>query len=109
MKGTHLGEFEELVLLVVGALFDDAYGVAIKQEIRKQAKRKVTLSTVHAALHRLEQKGYLKSRLGDPTNERGGKRKRLFTLTAAGVKVLQQAHELRNHLWESLPKIAFNI
>lgn len=109
MKGTYLGEFEELVLLVVGALFDDAYGVAIKQEILKQTKRKVTLSTVHASLHRLEEKGYVKSRLGDPTQARGGKRKRLFSLTISGVKALQDARDMRNNLWESIPKIAFNL
>jgi len=109
MKGTYLGEFEELVLLVVGTLFDDAYGVAIKQEILNQTGRKVTLSTVHASLHRLEQKGYIKSRLGDPTQARGGKRKRLFTLTISGVKALQDAREIRNQLWDSIPKIAFNI
>ena len=109
MKGTYLGEFEELALLVVGTLFDDAYGVAVKEEILAQTKRKATLSTVHSALHRLEQKGFVKSRLGDPTSERGGKRKRLFTLTVAGVKALQNARELRNNLWDSIPKIAFNL
>lgn len=109
MKGTYLGEFEELVLLIAGVLFDDAYGVAIKQEILNQTGRKVTLSTVHATLHRLEEKGYVKSRLGDPTQARGGKRKRLFTITIAGVKALQNSREIRNNLWESLPKIAFNL
>ncbi len=109
MKGTYLGEFEELVLLIAGVLFDDAYGVVIKQEIGNQTGRKVTLSTVHATLHRLEEKGYIKSRLGNPTKERGGKRKRLFTLTISGVKSLQNARETRNNLWESIPKIAFNI
>ena len=109
MKGTYLGEFEELALLVVGTLFDDAYGVAVKQEIQAQTGRKVTLSTVHSALHRLEQKGFVKSRLGDPTSERGGKRKRLFTLTFAGVKALENAREMRNNLWDSIPKIAYNI
>lgn len=108
MKGTYLGEFEELVLLIAGVLFDDAYGVAIKQEIGNQTGRKVTLSTVHATLHRLEEKGYVKSRLGDPTQMRGGKRKRLFTLTISGVKALEQARATRNNLWESIPKLTFN-
>jgi PadR family transcriptional regulator PadR len=108
MKGTHLGEFEELVLLMVGTLFDEAYGVAIKDEINDRVRRSVSLSTVHSALNRLEKKGYLTSRMGAPTQVRGGKRKRLFTLTSAGVSVLRYSVELRNELWRSIPEIAFN-
>lgn len=107
MKGTNLGEFEELILLMVGNLFDEAYGVAIKEEIKARAKRSVTLSTVHAALNRLEKKGFLKSRLGDSTKIRGGKRKRLFTLTASGAQALQHSVELRSKLWHSIPEMAF--
>lgn len=106
MKGTNLGEFEELILLVVGILFDEAYGVAVKDEINSRAGRTVTLSTVHSALNRLEKKGFLTSRKGLPTKERGGKRKRLFTLTAAGARALQYSVEMRNQLWQSIPKMA---
>jgi len=109
MKGTHLGEFEELVLLVVGVLFDNAYGVAVKKEIEDQAQRRVTLSTVHAALHRLEKKGFVQSRLGDPTSRRGGKRKRLFVLTAAGSQAIQRAQQLRQKLWEAIPGPALKL
>ena len=83
MKGTNLGEFEELVLLTVGILYDNAYSVAIKQELNQQTGRKVTISSVHAAVYRLEEKGLLNSRMGEMTNERGGKRKRLFTISQA--------------------------
>jgi len=107
MKGTNLGEFEELVMLTVGTLYPEAYGVSIKDEIRSQTGRKVTLSTVHAALHRLENKGYLESQLGDATGERGGKRKRLFTITSNGVRALQDTRNWREKLWKSIPKIAF--
>lgn len=106
MKGTHLGEFEELVLLSVGALYDEAYGVAIKTHVREEANRKVSLSTVHAALNRLEQKGFLRSRFGEATKVRGGKRKRYFTLTAAGAAALQEAHQLRNRIWHRIPPAA---
>lgn len=106
MKGTNLGEFEELTLLVVGQLFDEAYGVAIKEAINGQTRRSVSLSTVHSALHRLEKKGFLNSRMGSPTKIRGGKRKRLFRLTLAGARALQYSVELRNQLWESIPKLA---
>ncbi len=81
MKGTYLGEFEELVLLTVGILFDDAYGLAIVDELEKQTERTIMMSSVHKALVRLEEKGYLKSHLGGATETRGGRDKRLYTLT----------------------------
>lgn len=107
MKGTNLGELEEIVLLVVGVLFDDAYGVAIQEELRKRCDRKVTLSTIHVALHRLEEKGYLESRLDGATNERGGRRKLLFRVTRSGQKALSNARDMRNDLWRAIPKAAF--
>lgn len=109
MKGTNLGEFEEMILLVVGILYDDAYGVAIKEEILNQTGRTVTLSSVHAALYRLLDKGYLTSRFGDPQKVRGGKRKKLFSLTASGVGALQDARAQRDQLWNALPSAVFNI
>jgi DNA-binding PadR family transcriptional regulator len=106
MKGTYLGEFEEMVLLIVGVLFDQAYGHAITKEIAVQTGRSVHLSAVHSALHRLEKKGFLSSRLAEATQERGGKRKRLFTLTAAGGRALESALSLRNELYGQIPRIA---
>ncbi len=96
MKGTHLGEFEELVLLIVAVLFDNAYGIAVQEEIAKRSGRKVTISTVHSALHRLDKKGYVTSRYGEATATRGGRRKLLFTVTPAGESVLNQSRKLRN-------------
>lgn len=107
MKGTHLGEFEELVLLTVAVLYDNAYGVAVQEEITKRSGRKVTISTVHAALHRLEKKGFLKSRQGEATAKRGGRRKLLFRVTYAGEKALQKNRDLRNNLWDGIPDLAF--
>lgn len=107
MKGTNLGELEELVLLTVALLYDDAYGNAIQQSIKTQSQRSISISTVHAVLHRLEKKGYLKSRYGGVTPERGGRRKHLFTVTKAGHDVLVHARDLRNNLWNAIPKIAF--
>ncbi len=106
MKGTNLGEFEELVLLTVGILYDNAYSVAIKQELNQQTGRKVTISSVHAAVYRLEEKGLLNSRMGEMTNERGGKRKRLFTISQAGKEALEKASELRNRLRNQIPEVA---
>jgi DNA-binding PadR family transcriptional regulator len=107
MKGTYLGEFEELVLLTVGILFGDAYGLAIVDELEKQTGRTVMMSSVHKALVRLEEKGYLKSHLGGATETRGGRDKRLYTLTQAGTKVLSQSRELRNSMYSQVPKLAW--
>jgi len=81
MKGKYLGEFEEIVLLTIGVLYDSAYGISIRQEIEEQLDRKVGLGALHATLVRLEDKGYLTSRYGEATKKRGGKRKRLFRVT----------------------------
>ena len=107
MKGTYLGEFEELVLLTVGILFDDAYGLAIVDELENQTARTVMMSSVHKSLVRLEEKGYLKSHLGGATETRGGRDKRLYTLTQAGIKVLNQSKELRNSMYKQVPKLVW--
>lgn len=107
MKGTYLGEFEELVLLTVGVLFGNAYGVSIKEEVEAQSGRKVTLSTVHSALNRLEEKGFLESELGAASRSRGGKRKRMFKITNMGTEALEASKSLREQLWNNIPKIAF--
>jgi PadR family transcriptional regulator len=107
MKGTYLGEFEELVLLAVGILFDDAYGLALVDELEKQTGRPVMISAVHKALVRLEQKGFLKSRMGGATERRGGRDKRLYTLTESGTAVLNHARDIRNAMWKQVPKVVW--
>ena len=109
MKGTNLGEFQELVLLTIGTLYPEAYGVGIKEEILARTGRKVTLSTVHAALNRMEKKGLIKSEMGEATKIRGGKRKRYFTITAYGVKMLSEAKEQREALWNAIPEVVFRV
>lgn len=106
MKGTQLGEFEELVLLVIGVLFPDAYGLSVREEIIKQTNRKVAIGAVHSALSRLQDKGFVKSDLSDATHERGGRRKRLFSITAEGKRALERNHELRNSLFNEIPEMA---
>lgn len=105
MKGTHLGEFEELVLLTVGILHDDAYGLAIVDELERQTARNILISSAHKTLVRLEDKGYLKSHMGGATESRGGREKRLYELSHAGVTVLSKVKELRNSMWNQVPKI----
>ncbi|GAB3513904.1 PadR family transcriptional regulator [Emticicia fontis] len=103
MRRTYLGEFEEIVLLTVAILGDGAYGVTITEEIEQQTGRSVSISAVHAALHRLEEKSMLSSYMGDATSERGGRRKRLFSVTAAGNRTLDEIRLLRNRMWDSIP------
>lgn len=109
MKGTHLGEFEELVLLTVCILYNDAYGLSIMDEIEKRSGRNVTISSVHKALMRLEQKGFLHSQMGGATEERGGRKKRLFTITGSGKRALQEAKEIRNSMWQAIPQVVWEI
>jgi PadR family transcriptional regulator, regulatory protein PadR len=106
MKGTYLGELEELIMLTVGILYPDAYGVAVMDELEKQAGRSLNISAVHAVLTRLEEKGLLKSQMSNPTDERGGRRKRIFTMTASGKRALEEANELRSQMFNRIPKIA---
>ena len=109
MKKYQLGEFEEIVLLTVGVLYDEAYGVAIKEEIESRLKRKVSVGALQSALRRMEKKGYLKSREGEITKKRGGKPKRFFTITAYGKEALQYSKDVRSQLWDAIPKVALDL
>ena len=102
MRRSDLGEFEELVLLAVAALKPEAYSVVIAEELEAQTDKTVTTGAVHASLQRLEKKGYVRSEMGPATQERGGRRKRLFTVTALGSKMLHEARNVRQGLWEKI-------
>jgi DNA-binding PadR family transcriptional regulator len=105
-KGNYLGELEELILLSAVSLADNAYGVSIMQDIVDQTGRKVNISAVHEVLKRLEKKGYLKSAMGGATQERGGRRKRYFMLTARGKKTLEEAMKLKLQLYKRVPNFS---
>ncbi|MEM6737508.1 MAG: PadR family transcriptional regulator [Bacteroidota bacterium] len=105
----HLGEFEEIVLLTVGILYGDAYGVSIKNEIEEKLNRKVSVGALQSALKRLEEKGYLTSKEGESTSERGGRPKLYFTLTRSGRDAIEYARELRNQLYSRIPKVALDL
>lgn len=107
MSKHHLGEFEEVVLLTVAILYGEAYGLAIIEEMEKRLDRTVSLGSLQTTLKRLEEKGYLKSELGEATKMRGGKRKRYFTVSQAGQEALQSAKEQRMALWNAVPDVAF--
>jgi DNA-binding PadR family transcriptional regulator len=108
MKKYQLGEFEEVVMLTVGILYGEAYGVSIKKEIETRLSRSVSVGALQTALKRLEDKGYLKSHEGEATQERAGRPKRYFTLTALGKRALEYSKSTREKLWEAIPKIALD-
>lgn len=100
MKG-YLGEFEELVLLTIATLGQEAYGVAIKESIEKRANRRISIGALHATISRLEDKKFLTSYLGGATAERGGRRKRFFELTQEAKEALAAMKSLRDELWNA--------
>lgn len=102
----YLGELEELILLMVALLNKEAYGVSIGEELKKQAGREITISAVHAALHRLEEKGFVRSKMGGASQERGGRRKRMFTITAYGRNALEELRDTRNVIWDLIAKVS---
>jgi PadR family transcriptional regulator, regulatory protein PadR len=109
MKKFQLGEFEEVVMLTVGVLYDEAYGVSIKKEIETRLSRKVSVGALQSALKRLEKKGYLRSREGEATQERAGRPKRYFIITAYGKQAVEYIRSTRNALWEAIPRVAFDL
>lgn len=109
MKKFQLGEFEEIVLLTIGILYKEAYGVSIKKEIEERLSRSVSMGALHTALVRMEDKGYLKAFEGVPTPERAGRPKKFFEITALGKKAMEYSKNTRDQLWNAIPKNAFDV
>ena len=107
MKKTKLGEFEELVLLTVATLQQEAYGVEIKRELEGRLKEKLSVGSIQSALKRMEEKGFLTSEFGEATQKRGGKRKRIYTATPYAHRTLAEIKDIRTSLWESMPAPAY--
>ncbi len=103
MIETRLGEFEEVILLLVGILGEDAYSFKIAEEFESQTGRSVSIGAVHSTLTRLDDKGFLTSKMGKSTAERGGRRKRIYTITASGRKVLAASRDFKVALWDQYP------
>lgn len=103
-----LGELEELILLTIGVLANEAYSVAVREELEQRQGRTISLGALHTALYRLEKKGHLDSRLGEATKVRGGKPKRYFSVTARGQSVLLQIQESRHNLWGDISTSSFS-
>ena len=100
----YLGELEEIVLLTVATLGEDAYGVSIQRDIEERSSRSISIGALHSTIARLEEKGYLKSWTGGATTQRGGRSKRYYEVTHAGKKAVSEHKSLRDELW-SLSKI----
>jgi PadR family transcriptional regulator, regulatory protein PadR len=108
MSQQNIGEFEELVLLIVAIMDGNAYGIAIIEELQKRTGRTAAIGAIQTVLKRMENKNWVSSEFGEATKERGGKRKRYYSITAAGKKVLIFTNRQRNQLWDAIPKLKWN-
>ena len=106
MKESKLGDFEETILLLVGILGEEAYAFKIAEEFETQTKRSVSIGAVHSTLSRIEDKGFLTSAMGASSAERGGRRKRIYSITAEGQRALEISRELKMSLWSQFPAFA---
>lgn len=106
MKETKFGDFEETLLLIVGILDEEAYAFKIAAEFKNQLDRMVSIGSVHSTLNRLGNKGFLTSKMGEPTAERGGRRKRIYTITGAGQRALKNSRDIKFSLWSQFPAFA---
>ena len=109
MKKYQLGEFEEVVILTIAILYKEAYGVAIKKEIEERLSRNVSMGAMHTALVRLEKKGYVTSLDGEATEDRMGRPRKYYEITALGKKAMEYAKETRDGLWSAIPKVALKL
>ncbi len=100
-RSAFLGEFEQITLLAVARLKEDAYGVAIRNEIEERSMRPVSIGSVYAALDRMERKGLIHSDVGSPTPERGGRAKRFYELRPPGLEAVVNARETLARFWEN--------
>lgn len=106
MIETKLGEFEEVILLLTGIHGENAYAFKIAEEFKNQTGRSISIGATHSTLDRLEGKGFLKSSMGSATAERGGRRKRIFTITALGKRVLKESRDFKMALWQQYPALS---
>ena len=109
MNSHSIGGFEELILLMVAALHQEAYGVAILRALAEQYDRKVNISAIHVTLKRLEDKGFVNSFYGGITNSRGGRRKKFYQITALGKETLDEQYILRTSIYQKIPKLSFGL
>lgn len=108
MEKEHIGELEELVLLLIVMLKEEAYGFSIRKALKEEANRTVTIGAVHGTVNRLEKKGFIESDMTGATEIRGGRRKRVFTVTASGKKILEKSRDVKVNLWMQIPELSIS-
>lgn len=106
MKKTRLGEFQELILMTVIVLQDEAYGNEIQRDLEERLNERLSTGAIQTALKRMEEKGFLTSEWGEATQKRGGKRKRIYAATPLAHQVLQEMKDIRSQLWEAMPHLS---
>jgi len=109
MKKYQLGEFEELVILAIAILNNKAYSVSIKDEIESRLSRTVSFGALHASLKRLEEKGFLRSYTGESTEDRAGRPRQYFEITAMGKKAMLYTKDARDEMWKAIPKTVLQV
>jgi len=102
MKAERLGEFEEFTLLAVRALGDNTYGVPIQQYVEKVTGRPISIGSIYAALARLEEKGFVRSTMSEAVAQRGGKSRRVYTVTPSGLRTARELHRVRERIWNAI-------
>ncbi len=103
----HLGNLEEAVLLIT-MYMEEAYGVSVAEEYKKQTSKGISIPAIHTVLRRLEDKGLVKSKMGESSPERGGRRKRIYVPTAYGFNLINQIKKDRLHMWSKIPQMKLN-
>ena len=104
-----LGEFEQMVLLAIAHLDGEAYGIPIVEEIERRTGRSVARAAVYITLRRLEEKGFVSSRMSDPTPERGGKARRYVKIEAGGARALREARRITERMWHGLDPASLRV
>ena len=102
MKGDRLGEFEEFTLLAVRALGDNTYAVPVQQYVEKVTARPVSLGSIYATLTRLEETGFLRSTMSEAVAQRGGKSRRVYSVTPSGLRTARDLHRVRERMWNAI-------
>ena len=102
MKGDHLGEFEEFTLLAIRALGDNTYAVPIQQYVEKVTGRRISIGSIYATLGRLEEKGFVRSTMSEAVAQRGGKSRRIYTVTPSGLRTARDLHRVRERIWNAI-------
>ncbi|MEM9856452.1 MAG: helix-turn-helix transcriptional regulator [Bacteroidota bacterium] len=108
MKKSRLGEFQELILMTVIVLQEEAYGMEIQRDLEVRLNERLSVGAIQTALKRMEEKGFLTSEWGEATQKRGGKRKRIYQATPYAQRVLREMKDIRAQLWNAMPELGMS-